>query len=82
MESLQGVFHSEILSHISTNKLKQIMVLTCRLGDHKDHISIGSVRTIKCRVSCNIAHSLRVGVFGPVRLVVFCKWEIVVVTLV
>ena len=42
------------------------MVLINRLGDNKDHISIGSVRTIICRVSCNIAHSLRVGVLGSV----------------
>ena len=63
------------------------MVLTGRLGEHKVHISIGYVRTIICRVICNIAHSLRVGVLGSSGLaqfvlVVFCKWEIVVVTLV
>ena len=36
MELLQGMSHSEIFKHISTNKLtEQIMVPTGRLGDHK-----------------------------------------------
>ena len=47
------------------------MVLNGHLGDHKGHISIGSVRTIICRVSCNIAHSLRVGVLGSSGLAQF-----------
>ena len=51
--------------------LKQIMVLTGHLGDHKDHISIGFVRTIICRVSCNIAHGLRVDMFGSSGLAQF-----------